>query len=93
MKLNYCLLPKAVVPPSILYNSFPKAKASLNVFIEDSEYSEDLMRIVAFINKIADKGALKCFFRTEGKYNDGVCALPLLNPNFVCIVCAYPTES
>lgn len=45
-------------------------------FRADAEYNEDLMRIVAFIGKIADNGALERYFRPEGKYNDGVCALP-----------------
>lgn len=48
-------------------------------FKEDAEYSPDLMRIVAFIDKIADRGALERFFRPEGKYNDGVCALPVVS--------------
>ena len=48
-------------------------------FKEDTEYSPDLMRIVAFIDKIADRGALERFFRPEGKYNDGVCALPVVS--------------
>lgn len=47
-------------------------------FKEETEYSEDLMRIVAFIDKIADCGALERFFRPEGKCNDGVCALPVV---------------
>ncbi len=49
-----------------------------NKFKADSEYNEDLMRIVSFINKIADRGALERFFRLEGKFNDGVCALPII---------------
>lgn len=36
------------------------------------------MRIVEFINKIADKGALERFFRPEGKFSDSVCALPVV---------------
>ena len=36
------------------------------------------MRIVAFINKIADIGAMERFFRPEGKINDRVCALPVI---------------
>jgi hypothetical protein len=48
-------------------------------FKEDAEYSPDLMRIVAYIDKIADRGALERFFRPEGKYNDGVCALPVVS--------------
>jgi hypothetical protein len=30
------------------------------------------------IDKIADKGALERLFRPEGKYSDGVCALPVI---------------
>lgn len=49
-----------------------------NKFKNDAEYSPDLMRIVSFIDKIADRGALERFFRPEGKYNDRVCALPVV---------------
>ncbi len=48
-----------------------------NKFKDEAEYNPDLMRIVSFIDKIADRGALERFFRPEGKYNDGVCALPV----------------
>ena len=47
-------------------------------FKDDAEYNPDLMRIVALINKIADMGALERYFRPEGKLNDSVCALPVL---------------
>ena len=47
-------------------------------FKDDVEYNQDLMRIVAFIDKIANHGALERLFRTEGKINDGVCALPVV---------------
>jgi hypothetical protein len=47
-------------------------------FNNDVEYDNDLMRIVALIDKIADKGALERLFRPEGKYSDGVCALPVI---------------
>lgn len=49
-----------------------------NRFKDDAEFNPDLMRIVALINKIADLGALERYFRPEGKYNDKVCALPVL---------------
>ncbi|MDD2952025.1 MAG: hypothetical protein PHC95_02510 [Parabacteroides sp.] len=49
-----------------------------NKFKDDATYNPDLMRIVSFIDKIADRGALERFFRPEGKYNDGVCALPVV---------------
>lgn len=47
-------------------------------FKNDVEYDNDLMRIVALIDKIADKGALERLFRPEGKYSDRVCALPVI---------------
>lgn len=47
-------------------------------FKDDAEYNPDLMRIVEFINKIADKGALERLFRPEGKFSDSVCALPVV---------------
>lgn len=49
-----------------------------NKFKDDAVYNPDLMRIVSFIDKIADRGALERFFRPEGKYIDGVCALPVV---------------
>lgn len=49
-----------------------------NKFKEDAEYNPDLMRIVTFIDKIADRGAMERYFRPEGKYNDGVRALPVI---------------
>ena len=47
-------------------------------FKDDAEYNPDLMRIVALIDKIADMGALERYFRPEGKLNDSVCALPVI---------------
>ena len=49
-----------------------------NKFKDDAVYNPDLMRIVSFIDKIADRGALERFFRPERKYIDGVCALPVV---------------
>ena len=47
-------------------------------FKDDAEYNPDLMRVVSFIDKIADYGALERLFRPEGKRNDGICALPVV---------------
>lgn len=49
-----------------------------NRFKDDATYSPDLMRIVAFINKIIENGALERYFRPEGKITDGVVALPVI---------------
>ena len=47
-----------------------------NKFKDDVEFSPDLMRIVGFLGKIADFGALERYFRPEGKMSDRVVALP-----------------
>ena len=47
-----------------------------NKFKDDVEFSPDLMRIVGFLSKIADFGALERYFRPEGKMSDHVAALP-----------------
>lgn len=49
-----------------------------NKFKDDAIYNPDLMRIVAFINKIAQNGAFERFFRPEGKMSDHVVALPII---------------
>lgn len=49
-----------------------------NKFKDDAEYNPDLMRIVAFINKIAENGAFERYFRPEGKASDGIVALPVV---------------
>lgn len=50
-----------------------------NKFKDDAVYNPDLVRIVAFINKIAEKGAFERFFRPEGKISDSVVALPVVS--------------
>lgn len=49
-----------------------------NKFKNDAVYNADLMRIVAFINKISENGAFERFFRPEGKVSDHVSALPVI---------------
>lgn len=46
-------------------------------FREDAEYSEDYMRIAAFIKRMLKTGASVRYFRPEGKMNDSVVALPV----------------
>ena len=50
-----------------------------NKFKEDVEFNPDLMRIVGFLGRIADFGALERYFRPEGKMNDHVVALPVVS--------------
>lgn len=49
-----------------------------NKFKDDVELNPDLMRIVGFLGRIADFGALERFFRPEGKMSDHVAALPVV---------------
>lgn len=49
-----------------------------NKFKDDVEFNPDLMRIVGFLGRIADFGALERFFRPEGKMSDHVVALPVV---------------
>ena len=49
-----------------------------NKFKDDVNFNPDLMRIVGFIHRIADIGALERYFRPEGKMNDHVVALPVV---------------
>lgn len=50
-----------------------------NKFKDDVELNPDLMRIVGFLNRIADFGALERYFRPEGKMSDRVVALPVVS--------------
>ncbi|MEI6348159.1 MAG: hypothetical protein WCP69_09460 [Bacteroidota bacterium] len=50
----------------------------INQFAEQPKYKKDLLIIIAWIDKIATRGALERNFRTaESKMNDGVCAIPI----------------
>ena len=49
-----------------------------NKFKDDVEFNLDLMRIVGFLGRIADFGALERYFRPEGKMSDHVVALPVV---------------
>jgi hypothetical protein len=49
-----------------------------NKFKDDVEFNPDLMRIVGFLGRIADFGALERYFRPEGKMSDNVVALPVV---------------
>lgn len=50
----------------------------ISKFKDNAEYSEDYVRIAAFISRIARSGALERYFRPEGKISDSVVALPVL---------------
>ena len=49
----------------------------LQTFKDNAELNEDFQRIVYAISKILANGALERYFRPEGGYGDGVCAVPI----------------
>ena len=48
----------------------------LDKFPNDCKYKEDIDIIISWIEKITEKGALSRYFKPEGKYGDGVGAIP-----------------
>ena len=46
-------------------------------FPEGCRYDEDIDTIIAWLDKIGETGALDRYFRHEGKYGDGVSAIPI----------------
>lgn len=46
------------------------------------EYDEEMDVIVAWLDRIGETGALERYFRPEGKYGDGVSAIPIETGKF-----------
>lgn len=53
----------------------------LSKFEEEAALNENYQRILAALEIILDKGALKRYFRPEGNAHDALCALPLESGN------------
>lgn len=52
-----------------------------NKFPEGCKYDEDIDIIIAWLDKIGEIGALERYFRHEGKFGDGVSAIPIETSN------------
>ena len=61
-------------------------------FPEGCEYDEEVDTILAWIDKIAEKGALERYFRPEGRYGDGVGVIPIDVGNKIRLYCLRPTD-
>lgn len=46
-------------------------------FPAGSDYDEDIDTIIAWLDRIGDNGALERYFRHEGRFGDGVSAIPI----------------
>jgi hypothetical protein len=51
------------------------------------EYDEEIDVIIAWMDKIAETGALERYFRPEGRYGDGVGVIPINIGNKVRLYC------
>lgn len=51
------------------------------------EYDEDIAVIIAWMDKIAETGALERYFRPEGRYGDGVGVIPIDIGNKIRLYC------
>lgn len=49
----------------------------VNRFKTDEEHIRDLQKIIAWLDKITNRGVLERYFRPESKMNDGVGAIPV----------------
>lgn len=56
-------------------------------FPEGCEYDEEIDIIIAWLDKIGEKGALERYFRPEGKYGDGVGVIPIDVGNKLRLYC------
>ncbi|MBD5190146.1 MAG: hypothetical protein HDS95_07700 [Bacteroidales bacterium] len=45
------------------------------------DYDEDIDTIIAWLDKIGETGALERYFRYEGRFSDGVSAIPIETSN------------
>lgn len=50
-------------------------------FPEGSSFDEDVDTIIAWLDKIGETGALERYFRYEGRFGDGVSAIPIETSN------------
>lgn len=50
-------------------------------FPEGSPYDEDIDTIIEWLDRIGERGALERHFRNEGRYGDGVSAIPIETSN------------
>ena len=61
-------------------------------FPEGSGYDDEIDTIIAWLDKIGEKGALERYFRNEGRYGDGVSAIPIETSN-LRLYCIRLSES
>lgn len=66
---------------------FSELERFFEKFPEGCEYDQDVDVILAWIDKIADTGALERYFRPEGRFDDGVGVIPIDVGNKIRLYC------
>lgn len=61
-------------------------------FPEGCEYDEDIDTIIAWLDRIGENGALERYFRYEGRFGDGVSAIPIETSNLRLTVSGCQTK-
>lgn len=61
--------------------SLSELESFFDKFPEGSDYDDDIDTIIAWLDKIGERGALERYFRNEGKFGDGVSAIPIETAN------------
>lgn len=64
----------------------------LTKFRNNAEFNSDFQKIMTFVERILDKGALERYFRPEGRVKDSVVALPVLRSK-LRLYCLRLTDS
>lgn len=61
-------------------------------FPEGCKYDRDVDVIIGWLEKIGQRGALERYFKPEGKFGDGVSAIPIVIGNKVRLYCLRITD-
>ncbi|MBR1557982.1 MAG: hypothetical protein IJ647_09540 [Prevotella sp.] len=62
-------------------------EAFFEKFPEGCEYDDEIDVVISWLDQIAERGALECYFRPEGKFGDGVGVIPIELGNKIRLYC------
>lgn len=62
-------------------NELSELECFFDKFPIGSQYDDDIDTIIGWLDRIGETGALERYFRYEGRYGDGICAVPIETSN------------
>lgn len=71
----------AVVGVQLCEEELSELERFFEKFPEGCDYDEDIDTIISWLDRIGECGALERYFRYEGRYGDGVSAIPVETSN------------